>query len=128
PPYTALATSPVTREKPFLTVDGSGAYAVFVPALRHASSGTTWASGPTAGTSMPIGDFFVAAPSDDAKAINRELARGRSLILTPGVYHLDAPLRVKRPDTVVLGLGFPTLVPDEGTAALSVADVTGVKL
>jgi hypothetical protein len=29
---------------------------------------------------------------------------------------------------VVLGLGFPTLVPDNGVVAMSVADVEGVKL
>ncbi|MGH3637004.1 MAG: hypothetical protein ACRDTS_23560, partial [Mycobacterium sp.] len=31
-------------------------------------------------------------------------------------------------DTVVLGLGFPTLVPTQGSAAMNVADVDGVKL
>jgi hypothetical protein len=128
PPYTTLATSPVTRERPFLTLDGAGRYEVFVPALRRDSAGTTWSGGPAAGSTIPIDDVFVATPADDAKAINRQLARGRNLLLTPGVYHLDAALEVRRPDTVVLGLGFPTLVPDEGTAAISVADVTGVKL
>ena len=39
PPYTTLATSPVTREKPFLYVDASGGYHVFVPALRHELGG-----------------------------------------------------------------------------------------
>src|SRR5437773_10813689 len=32
PPYTTLATSPVTRERPFLYLDSSGKYNVFVPA------------------------------------------------------------------------------------------------
>src|SRR4029079_18049878 len=64
PPYTTLATSPVTRERPFLNVDASGRYSVFVPPLRRNSSGTTWASGPAAGTSIPIDQFFVARPSD----------------------------------------------------------------
>ena len=66
PPYTTLATSPVTREKPFLYVDSSGGYSVFVPALRHNSAGTTWGSGPAAGSSIPIDQFFVARPTDDA--------------------------------------------------------------
>jgi hypothetical protein len=128
PPYTTLATSPVTRERPFLYVDGSGNANVFVPALRRNSSGTTWASGPAAGSSIPISQFFVAKPSDGAQAINNALARGLNLILTPGIYHLDRTLKVKRADTVVLGLGFPTLVPDNGGTALSTADVPGVKL
>jgi len=128
PPYTTLATSPVTRERPFLYLDAAGNYNVLVPALRRDSSGTTWANGPSAGESIPIGEFFVARPSDDVRDINEALARGRNLIFTPGVYHLDRTIKVKRPDTVVLGLGFATLVPENGITAMTVADVKGVKL
>ncbi len=128
PPYTTLPTSPVTREKPFLYVDSSGQYFVFVPAQLSDSSGTSWANGPAAGTSLPIRQFFVARPSDDAQTINTALATDMNLIFTPGIYHLDRTLKVKRPDTVILGLGFPTLVPDNGVVAMSVADVAGVKI
>jgi hypothetical protein len=128
PPYTTLATSPLTRERPFLYLDSSGQYNVFVPALRHDSSGTTWAGGPAAGSSIPIDQFFVARPTDDAQRINVALARGENVIFTPGIYHLDRSIDVKRADTVVLGLGFPTLVPDNGVTAMTVADVKGVKL
>jgi hypothetical protein len=128
PPYTTLATSPVTREKPFLYVDSSGDYTVFVPKLRQNSMGTTWASGPAAGTSIPISEFFVVRPTDSVQKINNALDRGQNLIFTPGIYHLDKTIKVKRADTVVLGLGFPTLVPDDGVVAMTVADVKGVKL
>jgi hypothetical protein len=123
-----LATSPVTREKPFLYVDSAGNYNVFVPALRHDSSGTTWASGPAAGTSIPLDKFFIAKPADGAKGINKALNDGMNVLLTPGVYSIDRTIKVKTPDTVVLGLGFPTLVPSDGLVAMSVADVPGVKL
>jgi hypothetical protein len=129
PPFTTLATSPgPTREEPFLTDDGNGDFSVFVPALQNNSSGPTWTNGPTPGDSIPIDDFFIAQPGDSAQQINSELARGRNLILTPGVYHLDRSLEVRRPDTVVLGLGFPTLVSDNGSTAMEVANVAGVKL
>jgi hypothetical protein len=127
-PYTTLPQSPVTREKPFLYVDANGNFNVFVPALQMNSSGTTWESGPAAGSSIPIANFFIAKPTDSAEAINVALASGHNLILTPGVYQLDRTIEVKRPDTVVLGLGLPTLVPDNGVVAMSVADVKGVKL
>jgi hypothetical protein len=127
-PYTTLDSSPVTQEEPFLTVDSAGRYNVFVPALRHDSIGPSWASGTTAGTSIPIGRFFVATPSTPVAAIDVALARGRDLILTPGVYDLSAPILVTRPGTVVLGLGFPTLVPQDGTPAMIAAAVPGVKL
>jgi hypothetical protein len=127
-PYTTLPTSPVTRDAPYLYVDSAGRWAVFVPAVQHDSAGASWDPGPTPGTSIPIGDFFVAKPTDGVKTIDNALARGQNLILTPGVYQLDRTIKVKRPDTVVLGLGFPTLVPTNGRPAMTVADVPGVKL
>jgi hypothetical protein len=128
PPYTTLATSFVTREKAFLYVDSSGNYNVFVPALRHNSVGTTWANGPAAGSSIPIEQFFIAKPTDSVETINDALADGLNLIFTPGIYQVDKTIKVKRPDTMVLGLGFPTLVANHGVVAMSVADVKGVKL
>jgi hypothetical protein len=126
--YTTLPTSPVTEEEPFLYTDSRGNDHVFVPAVQHNSSGPSWASGTEAGRSIPISTFFVASPSTPTLAINAALALGRNLILTPGVYDLDQPIVVSRPDTVVMGLGFATLVPQHGNAAMIVAANTGVKL
>jgi hypothetical protein len=126
--YTTLPTSPVTEEEPFLYTGSQGSYRVFVPAVQHNSSGPSWASGTEAGRSIPISAFFVASPGTPTQAINAALARGRNLILTPGVYDLDQPIVVSRPDTVVMGLGFATLVPQHGNAAMIVAANTGVKL
>ncbi len=102
-----------------------GSYSVFVPGVRRNSSGTSWDSGPTAGTSIPIGQFFVAKPGDDVQAINNALSQGKNLIFTPGVYSIDKTIKVKRADTVVLGLGFATLVPRGGVVPMTVADVPG---
>jgi hypothetical protein len=126
--YTTLPTSPVTEEEPFLYTDSRGNYRVFVPAVQHNSSGPSWASGTERGRSIPISTFFVASPGTPTGAINAALARGRNLILTPGVYDLDQPIVVSRPGTVVMGLGFATLVPQHGNAAMVVAPNTGVKL
>jgi hypothetical protein len=128
PTYTTLATSPVTREAPYLYVDAAGHYNVFVPSVQHNTSGTTWASGQTPGVSIPIERFFIARPTDSVERINNQLARGKSLILTPGIYHLDEAIRVKHDNSVVLGLGFPTLVPEEGNAAVKVSNANGVDL
>jgi hypothetical protein len=127
-PYTTLTQSPVTREKPFLYTDANGNFNVFVPALQTNSSGTSWQSGPAAGSSIPIGNFFIAQPTDSAAKINLELALGKNLILTPGIYQLNAPIVVLRPDTVVLGLGMPTLVPQRGNVSMVILNVPGVKL
>jgi hypothetical protein len=126
--YTTLAASPVTAEEPFLQVNSGGDDSVFVPAVRHGSVGPSWASGPTPGTAIPIERFFIATPRDPAPVINAALARGQDLILTPGVYNLHQTIDVTRPGTVVLGLGFPTLVPANGIVPMRVASVPGVKL
>ena len=100
PPYTPSPyTSPVTREKPFLYVDSSGQYNVFVPCVQTNSSGTTWGSGPAAGSSIPINQFFVAKPTDPRRRSTAALGRGQNLIFTPGIYHLDRSIDVKRADT-----------------------------
>jgi hypothetical protein len=128
PPFTVVNQSPVVREKPFLYVDSAGNYNVFVPALQSNSSGTTWSGGSAAGSSLPISQFYVAKPGDSAATINAALSQGKNLLFTPGIYHLSQTLNVNRADTVVLGLGLATLVPDNGVTAMSVADVDGVKL
>ncbi|POX51114.1 coagulation factor 5/8 type domain-containing protein [Streptomyces sp. Ru72] len=128
PPYTTVDQSPVSREKPFLYVDASGAYRVFLPSLRTNSTGTSWASGSAAGTSLPLDQFFVVKPGATAAQIDAALAAGKNLLVTPGVYHLDQTLEVTRPDTVVLGLGLATFVPDDGITAMTVADVDGVRI
>ncbi|GAA4353659.1 adenylyl cyclase [Angustibacter luteus] len=126
PTYTTLATTPASREKPFLYLDPAGRYRVLVPAPRRDSSGTTWENGPTAGRSLPLSDFFVARPSDSVRTINAQLARGKNLLLTPGVYDVDRSIEVKRADTVVLGLGMATLTAARGAVPLVVGDVKGV--
>jgi hypothetical protein len=125
---TVLSSSPVTEEEPFLYTDSSGNYNVFVPAVQHDSSGPSWASGQEAGASIPLSKFFVASPSTPTVAITAALALGKDLILTPGVYDLDQPIVVSRPDTVILGLGFATMVPQHGNAAMIVVPNSGVKL
>jgi hypothetical protein len=125
---TVLSTSPVTEEEPFLYMDSSGNFDVFVPAVQDDSSGPSWASGSEAGQSIPLSSFFVASPSTSVAQIDVELLLGKNLILTPGVYDLNAPILVSRADTVVLGQGFATLVPQNGTAAMIVVPNSGVKL
>ncbi|HUC27439.1 MAG TPA: hypothetical protein VMA73_32495 [Streptosporangiaceae bacterium] len=125
---TVLSASPVTEEEPFLYTDSSGGYRVFMPAVQHNTTGPSWASGSEAGTSIALSKFFVATPNTPVPVVNAALALGKDLILTPGVYNLDRPILVSRPDTVVLGLGFATLVPQRGNAAMVVAANTGVKL
>jgi hypothetical protein len=127
--YTKIAQTPVIREKPYLFVDASGNYAVRLPSLRTNSSGITWANGATTpGTTIPISAFYLAKPGDSAATINAQLAAGKHLLFTPGVYVLTQTIQVNNPNTVVLGLGFPTLRVDNGQAVMRTADVDGLTI
>ncbi|MFC1421071.1 chitobiase/beta-hexosaminidase C-terminal domain-containing protein [Streptacidiphilus sp. N8-3] len=128
PPETTLATTPVSRDVPYLYIDSSGKYRVFEPSLRTNASGPSWANGSTPGTSQPMSTFYVVKAGDTAATINNALAEGCNLFVTPGVYHLSQTLNVTKANTVVLGIGYPTFVPDNGVNAMQVADVDGVRL
>ena len=58
----------------------------------------------------------------------RELDAGKHVVLAPGIFELDAPLRLTHADQVLLGLGLATLHAVAGTAAITVSDVDGVRV
>ncbi|MFE9808220.1 discoidin domain-containing protein [Streptomyces sp. NPDC005548] len=124
-PYTTLDNTPVSREKPYLYMDGN-AYKVFVPSKRTNARGVSWPNTP--GSSIPLDQFYVVKSGATAATINAALAQGLNLLFTPGVYHLDQTINVTRANTVVLGLGLATIIPDNGVDAMHVADVDGVRL
>ncbi|HWD20317.1 MAG TPA: hypothetical protein VHB20_13670 [Verrucomicrobiae bacterium] len=128
--YTVVKQTPCIAEKPYLYVETNGAYFVFVPALTtNGVSGITWSNAPTPGVYLPLSQFYLAQPAtDNAASLNAALAAGQNLILTPGLYALTNSLTVSRPDAIVLGLGYPTLVPAKGFPAMVIADVDGVKV
>ena len=125
-PYTTLDTTPISREKPYLFVDEHGDFNVRVPSAHRDTSGITWGDGITPGRTIPISDFFVADPSDSVQQINNQLARGKHLLLTPGVYDVDKSINVKRANTVVLGMGLATLHAIDGAIPLTTADKAGI--
>jgi hypothetical protein len=127
PPYTKIAQTPIVREKPFLQVDSSGNFSVRVPSLRSNSTGITWHTAAKSEKTIPIAQFYIAHPNrDNAATINEQLAKGKNLILTPGIYDLTEPIRVTHSNTVVMGLGFATLHPVDGNAAMTTADADGI--
>jgi hypothetical protein len=127
-PYTTLATCPTTREEPYLYTDSAGNFEVFVPSAQTNSSGPSWANGSTPGTSLPLSKFYIVKQSSTVAEINLALALGKDLLYTPGVYNVPSTINVLWPDTKIVGLGFPTLVPTRGNVTMDVAPVPGVNL
>ncbi len=129
PPYTVIERTPIISEKPYLYIDDRR-YFVAVPNLAtDGTQGMSWFNHSVSVGKLPLDQFYLAhAETDTAASINSALKRGKNLLLTPGVYHLENAIQVSNPGTVVLGLGFATLIPDRGTAAMTIADVEGVKV
>ena len=124
---TVLPNTTVSRDAPFLYVDGTQ-FKIFVPAVARNTRGVHWGTTVSDGVSLSISDFFIGRPEHSAVTLNAALRDGKHLLLTPGVYRIDQPLRVQRANTVVLGMGLATLTPTTGTAAVVVDDVPGVVL
>jgi hypothetical protein len=127
--FTTITNTPLIREKPYLSLDANSNFAVMVPNLNITNRGTTWANGPTPGVSVPLSQFYLAQPgADNAATINAALNAGQNLILTPGIYNLTNSILVTQPDTIVMGMGYPTLIPAKGFPSMVISDVDGVKV
>ncbi|HLX49641.1 MAG TPA: discoidin domain-containing protein [Streptosporangiaceae bacterium] len=128
PPYTTLANCPVTQEEPYLYVNSSGGYNVFVPSPQTNSRGPAWANGNTPGTSLSLNTFYVVNSSSTVAQINAALGAGDNLLFTPGVYQYNQTINVTNPNTKIVGLGFATLIPTAGNITMNVAGVPGVSI
>ncbi|WP_217999696.1 glycosyl hydrolase family 28-related protein [Curtobacterium ammoniigenes] len=123
-PYTTVPASPVTRETPFLVRQANGSFAVQVPTAATNTAGQSW-NADAASPAIPLNRFLVATPSTPIQQINVALAHGENLLLSPGVYSYSQPIRVVHPNTVVMGLGFATLVPAASNDALDLNGAPG---
>jgi hypothetical protein len=127
--YTLLDKTDALREKPFLFFDeDTKEYKVFKPALRTETNGISWSKTDMGeGTIMNIDDFYIArADRDNAASINAALDAGKNIILSPGIYHAEEPIHIKRANTIVLGLGLATIIPDNTETGVKIDDVDGV--
>ncbi|MDP3913601.1 MAG: coagulation factor 5/8 type domain-containing protein [Bacteroidota bacterium] len=127
-PVTTIKETPEVREKPYWTYSGEK-FTLKIPALKKNSIGVDWDKQISNEKTISIDDFYVAkADADNAKSINKALNKGKHILFTPGIYSLSESLKVKRPGTVVMGIGMATLVPEKGNKTIEVSDVDGVTI
>ncbi len=124
-PYTTIALTPEIREKPYWVFSGKE-LKMKVPGIRKNSCGVEWDDN-SRGKTLEWNDFYIANPVvDDAKSINKALKKGKHVLFTPGIYFLTESIRITRPGTVVIGIGFPSLIPVNGNKAIEVSDTDGI--
>ena len=123
-PFTSVEFTPIIAEKPTLVVDNNDQFAVQVPDLKLNTSGVQWG----VGSVIPLTEFYVTTANDTAETLNAALSSGKHLLFTPGIYPLSSSLNIIYPNTILLGIGLPSLCPINGTPAITIADVDGVKV
>lgn len=131
--FTHIDQTKELAEKPFLYMDDDGEYKVFVPSVQKNTKGISWGEGKDnngmgAGKSISLDEFYVAKPTDSASDINKALDEGKNIYFTPGTYHAKEIIHVKKADTIVLGSGMTSIIPDNDDAAMLVDDVDGVRV
>lgn len=119
-----VRVTPVIAEKPFISTDKAGRFHLHIPSVGRGRVGPDFSWG----TVVAFEHVFVARPADTARAINAQLREGLHVVLTPGIYLLEAPLELNAENQVLLGLGFATLVAPEGAPAVRVGNVDGVRV
>ena len=130
---TSISKTEEISEKPFLYLNDEGEYCVFVPAVQRDRVGVSWGEGKAndgmgEGESLPLSAFYIAKPTDTAAVINTQIENGKNIYFTPGIYHAEVPIQVNRADTILLGSGMASIIPDNGEAAVETQDLDGIRI
>ncbi len=129
-PYLSIDSTLFIREKPFLSLNNKKKLVVKVPPKKRRTGGVSWEDQQDSNiTEVEMADFYIANPSsDNSKTINTALQQGKNVLFSPGIYRLGESLNVTKPGTMLLGIGLPSLIPENGNTVLDIADVDGVTL
>jgi hypothetical protein len=133
PQNSTTVESKIIAEKPFLyslsqTINNDFNFTLVVPAFSSTRSNGNQTDLYTQGSKIPKSSVFIAWDTMSAKTINTQLSAGKHIIFTPGIYNLEAELHVDKTNTVLYGMGMPTLIPINGNACIHTTDVAGVKI
>ncbi len=127
-PFTTIKETPIMREKPYLVFDEKG-FNVKIPELKQNTIGPSWLNHKKDEKVLHLDEFYIVRPGiDNSETINSALIKGKNLLFTPGIYSLGKSLKVARPGTVIMGIGMPTLVPENGNSVMEISDVDGVSV
>ncbi|CAE7331752.1 unnamed protein product [Symbiodinium pilosum] len=125
---TYIGAPEIFAEKPFIFFE-EGMYKLRIPEVLNKHAGPEWQTGSTVG----FDKVFVTKATTTAAQINSAISAGKHVVLTPAVYYMDEPIVINHPNTVILGLGFATIIPKQlpafiGRGVIEVGNVDGVRL
>ena len=76
-----------------------------------------------------LSNVFIVNSYTSIQTINKKLDEGVHLIFSPLIYHFDEPVRITQSETVVMTLGYATIIPTAGLPAIVIgSDTEGVRL
>lgn len=117
-PFTVVTETPVIAEKPYIVYDTSkDRYYLMVPKLELNKVGETKDYSNV--DQIDFNSVYVATEIDTAGVINEKLSQGLHIILCPGNYTLTESIHITKPNTYVLGIGFPTLIASNSSSSAS---------
>lgn len=127
PAHTNLPKTPIVAEKPYVVLNDDGVtYDLVVPGYERNKVGHNW-NGPE--KEIPFDKVYVASDKDDAAKINEKLKNEVDhVLLQPGQYEFDEPIRLDKDFQVVLGVGMPTLKSTRGNSLVEVGNTKGVRV
>jgi len=107
--HTVSPVTPRIAEKPYISEDYSDStkFNLIVPGMEYNLNSFSYHR---LETTIGFENVFVATQDNTADEINAKLDSGLHLILQPGQYNLTSSIVVKNANTVILGIGFATLI------------------
>lgn len=128
PMWSTIKETPIIAVKPYLIGSSIDTLQLVRPKVQTKVSGSLlWLAG--ADEVIDTSDIYFSKFGDTEKDFNPQLAKGKHLVLFPGVYILTDSIVISVPGTVVLGIGLATLTPNGGAPCIVVQDdATGVRI
>jgi hypothetical protein len=127
---TSVDMAPVRMEKPYIAMyDDKTKFQLRVPKVSYDGADNSPQVNGDNEESRDFSRVKVATASEPTARIQKALDEGKDVVLTPGIYHLDQSLEIKKDNQVILGLGLATLMSPVGTPCIRVAPgAAGVRI
>ena len=102
--YTVIDKGPISVDKPYLVYNGNELQVCVNDRY------------------IPLSRFYIVDTNDKVDDIQDKLDSGYNLLFYPGIYHFDKALKVNNDNTIILGLGLATIIPDNSDG---ITDING---